>query len=188
MRAQKKGLKLLYIGQFEPRRDPFFLLEILKEVRKQDPNACFYWIGSGDAAYTEQIRAQIAGDGLENAVVWLDALPQNQMKGIYEQADFFLLPTEYEIFGMVLLEAMFFKKIVLTTENGGSDMLIRSGENGVVLPKKDAEQWARAMLDIAAAPRRREQMQQSAYQTVSRTYTWDALAERFLGTYRKLLK
>ena len=188
MRAQKKGLKLLYIGQFEPRRDPFFLLEILKEIRKQDPNACFYWIGSGDAAYTEQIRAQIAGDGLENAVIWLDALPQNQMKGIYEQADFFLLPTEYEIFGMVLLEAMFFKKIVLTTENGGSDMLIRSGENGVVLPKKDAEQWARAMLDIAAAPRRREQMQQSAYQTVSGTYTWDALAERFLGTYRKLLK
>ena len=188
MRAQKKGLKLLYIGRFEPRRDPFFLLEILKEIRKQDPNACFYWIGSGDAAYTEQIRAQIAGDGLENAVIWLGALPQNQMKGIYEQADFFLLPTEYEIFGMVLLEAMFFKKIVLTTENGGSDMLIRSGENGVVLPKKDAEQWARAILDIAEEPHRREQMQQSAYQTVSRTYTWDALAERFLGTYRELLK
>ena len=33
MRAQKKGLKLLYIGRIEPRRDPFFLLDVLAEVR-----------------------------------------------------------------------------------------------------------------------------------------------------------
>ena len=37
------------------------------------------------------------------------------MKGVYQQADLFLLPTEYEIFGMVLLEAMFFRRVVLTT-------------------------------------------------------------------------
>lgn len=55
------------------------------------------------------------------------------MKGVYQQADFFLLPTEYEIFGMVLLEAMFFRRVVLTTPNGGADMLLRSGENGIVL-------------------------------------------------------
>ena len=33
------------------------------------------------------------------------------MKGVYQQADLFLLPTEYEIFGMVLLEAMFFRRV-----------------------------------------------------------------------------
>lgn len=42
MRAQKKGLKLLYIGRIEPRRDPFFLLDVLAEVRKSDPDACLY--------------------------------------------------------------------------------------------------------------------------------------------------
>ena len=186
MRAQEKGLKLLYIGRVEPRRDSFFLIEVLKEVRKRDQDACFYWIGSGEAAYTEQVRARIAEAGLERAIVWVDALPQNQMKGVYDQADFFLLPTEYEIFGMVMLEAMFFGKLVLTTKNGGSDMLIRSGENGVVLSKEDAGRWAEAMLEIAADSNKRERMQQNAHQTVSSTYTWDALAERFLRVYRKV--
>ena len=170
----------------EPRRDSFFLIEVLKEVRKRDRDACFYWIGSGEAAYTEQVRARIAEAGLEHAIVWVDALPQNQMKGVYDQADFFLLPTEYEIFGMVMLEAMFFGKLVLTTKNGGSDMLIRSGENGVVLSKEDAGRWAEAMLEIAADSNKRERMQQNAHQTVSGTYTWDALAERFLQVYRKV--
>ena len=38
---------------------------------------------------------------------------------------------------MVLLEAMFFRRVVLTTPNGGADMLLRSGENGLVLEKSD---------------------------------------------------
>ena len=41
MRAQKTGLKLLYIGRIEPRRDPFFLLDVLAEVRKATRTPAF---------------------------------------------------------------------------------------------------------------------------------------------------
>mgnify|MGYP002727708980 CR=1 FL=1 len=53
---------------------------------------------------------------------------------------------------MVLLEAMFFRRVVLTTPNGGADMLLRSGENGIVLEKSDPARWAEALLDAAADP------------------------------------
>lgn len=149
MRAQKKGLKLLYIGRIEPRRDPFFLLDVLAEVRKSDPDACLYLIGDGDEAYRDSVKAAIGEKGLTDWVFWQKKAPQYQMKGVYQQADFFLLPTEYEIFGMVLLEAMFFRRVVLTTPNGGADMLLRSGENGIVLEKSDPARWAEALLDAA---------------------------------------
>ncbi len=76
----------------------------------------------------------------------------------FRQADFFLLPTEYEIFGMVLLEAMFFRRVVLTTPNGGADMLLRSGENGIVLEKSDPARWSVALLDVAADPAKKARM------------------------------
>lgn len=52
---------------------------------------------------------------------------------------------------MVLLEAMFFETVALTTPNGGADMLIQDGENGVVLTKDHPEEWAVRMLDLAEA-------------------------------------
>ena len=121
----------------------------------------------------------------EGAIIWQKKAPQYQMKGVYQQADLFLLPTEYEIFGMVLLEAMFFRRVVLTTPNGGADMLLRSGENGLVLEKSDPARWAKALLDTAADPEKKARMEQAAYETVIHENTWDALADRFLKVYEK---
>lgn len=81
MRAQKKGLKLLYIGRIEPRRDPFFLLDVLAEVRKSDPDACLYLIGDGDEAYRDSVKAAIGEKGLTDWVFWQKKAPQYQMKG-----------------------------------------------------------------------------------------------------------
>ena len=185
MQTQKQGLKLLYIGRIEPRRDPFFLLDVLAGVRRTDPGACLYIIGDGEAEYVERVKAALKEKGLENCVFWQKKAPQYQMKGVYQQADFFLLPTEYEIFGMVLLEAMFFRRVVLTTPNGGADMLLRSGENGLVLEKDDPARWAQALLKTAADPARKARMEQAAYETVIHENTWDALADRFLNVYEK---
>jgi len=86
---------------------------------------------------------------------------------------------------MVLLEAMFFRRIVVTTPNGGSDMLLRHGENGLVLEKSDPALWAEALCALYQDPARREAMQDAACRTVLHENTWDALADRFLQVYQK---
>lgn len=188
MRTQASGMKLLYIGRIEPRRDPFFLLNVLREVRAAGQKAFLYIVGDGNADYVEQVRAAILNQGLGSFVFWQKKVPQSQMKGIYEQADFFLLPSEFEIFGMVLLEAMFFHRIVVTTPNGGSDMLLRTGENGLFLEKSSPALWAQAICTLYQDPVRRETMQDAAYETVVHKSTWDILADRFLFVYKNAVK
>ena len=61
---------------------------------------------------------------------------------------FLLLPTEYEIFGMVLLEAMYYKTVVLTTQNGGSSTLIQNGLNGYIMQIENGWEWANTILSI----------------------------------------
>ena len=64
-------------------------------------------------------------------------------------------------------------------------MLLRSGENGLVLEKSDPARWAKALLDTAADPEKKARMEQAAYETVIHENTWDALADRFLAVYEK---
>lgn len=186
MRRQNSDLKLLYIGRVEPRRDTLFLLDVLRALRSMGQWAVLYLLGDGPAAYTARVQAAIRAQGLGPAVVWQRKAAQPQLAGLYRAADFFLLPTEYEIFGMVLLEAMYFGRVVLTTDGGGARQLIRSGENGLVLPKDDPARWARALCALARDPERRTRMEAAAHRTVAEGYTWDALADRFLRVYAQL--
>ena len=186
MKEQKSGLKLLYIGRIEPRRAPFFAIDILANVRKTDSNAKLYIIGDGDAEYVQQVQNAIKERGLEKYVSWQKKARQPQLQGVYRQADFFLLPTEYEIFGMVLLEAMYFGSVVITTPNGGSNMLVHNGENGVVLPKDDATKWAQSILEIQNNSAKKQTMCKCAHERIEADFTWDKLADKFIECYEML--
>lgn len=100
-------------------------------------------------------------------------------------ADFFLLPTEYEIFGMVLLEAIYYKTVVLTTKNGGSDMLVESGKNGCIIEQKDAQKWASLVVEVSADQGRMQAIQNHAAAKISGQFTWDTMADSFIGQYQR---
>lgn len=179
-------LKLLYIGRFEPRRNIRFIVDVFKCVLERNSEARLYLIGTGEKQYVQRIFEYIEQAGIRDSVIWQERMRQNQLAAIYEKTDYFLLPTEYEIFGMVLLEAMYFGLAVLTTKNGGSTMLIRDGENGMIIEERNAKLWAERILELSKSGEALSKMQQAAKQTIIQRYTWDDIAESFLETYRKL--
>lgn len=75
-------------------------------------------------------------------------MQQEELSNIYKISDIFLLPTEYEIFGMVLLEAMYFGLPVITTYNGGSSTIIENGKNGFICSKLDKAEWKEIVCDL----------------------------------------
>lgn len=113
-------------------------------------------------------------------------MEQKFLSRIYQMADFFLLPTEYEIFGMVLLEAMYYKTVVLTTQNGGSSTLIQNGLNGYIMQIENGWEWANTILSISNDERKMKKIQDNASSTIEKFYTWDMLSESFLTQYNQL--
>lgn len=179
-------LKLLYIGKIEQRRNTKFLLDVLCNVIKIHPNTKLYVIGTGDKEYVDEITQYIQKLKLSNNIVWQEKLEQKYMSRIYSQTDFFLLPTEYEIFGMVLLEAMYFNNLVITTEHGGSDMLIENGQNGVVLKEKNIELWTKTILDLYNSPEKFNELKEKSSDIIKNKFTWDELANEFIKTYKSI--
>ena len=176
-------IKLLYVGRFEERRNIPFIIDVFKKVLETNPQARLYMIGTGNEEYVKSAFDYMEKLGVRNKVVWQEKMEQKHLSNIYKLADFFILPTEYEIFGMVLLEAMYYGTVVLTTKNGGSSTLINSGENGFVFENMDAEQWANCILQMQSNQTKSNIIKQNAAKTVQDNFTWDTLADEFIKQY-----
>lgn len=177
-------VKLLYIGRFEERRNIPFIFDILSEILKRRTNVTLYMIGIGDKEYIHKCWNYADELGIRENIVYQERIEQKYLSGVYNLADFFLLPTEYEIFGMVLLEAMYYKNVVLTTDNGGSSTLIENGRNGYILENMKASEWAEAVFKITTEEM--NTVKKAAHDTIVNQYTWDKLADSFVESYKKL--
>ena len=121
-------------------------------------------------------------------VKYIEKAEQKYMGLIYESCDFLLFPAEYEIFGMVLLEAMYFGSVVISATNGGSSTLIQDQENGFINDSLDIENWCRLILEINRNKERKVSIKKKAHETICNRFTWDALAGEFEKVYLQHLK
>lgn len=187
MKADVCPLKVLYIGAMEERRDIPFLLNVFKKVLLQVEGAKFYMVGTGSTNYCNNVKKIIGDLNIDDKVVWQEKIEQKYLSDIYRMADFFLLPTEYEIFGMVLLEAMYYQTVVLTTRNGGSTTLMENGKNGFLFEHKDVKDWSNKIVEIYQNTNRMKQIKQEAHKQIKDNFTWDCLADRFIERYQNKL-
>lgn len=183
-----KGLKLLYIGAIEPRRNATFLLDILRKVKDEGIDATLVVIGKyKNDEYKMMFEDGIEEYQLEDSVYYIPRAEQKYLGYVYNHCDIFLLPTIYDIYGMVLLEAMYFGIPTLTTVNGGSNMMIRNGENGYVFEDFHLKEWSERIKMLAGDKQLSNKIGTKAHETIANEFTWDALADKFIEEYKKLL-
>lgn len=186
--SQDKNLKLLYIGRFEKRRNIHFILDVFSQVINKKMNATLYMIGTGDKDYIEDCWKYAESKNIKNYIVYQEKMEQKYLAGVYGLADFFLLPTEYEIFGMVLLEAMYYHSVVLTTLNGGSSTLIDNNKNGFILTLNNAKEWADCIEKTSSDKNAMLNICDMASRKIQEGFTWDKLADQFIEHYNKVLQ
>ena len=183
--ARQEEFRLLYIGVLEERRNIRFLLEVLAAAAQILPQVRLTLVGKGDAAYRDTCFSYAHELGVVDRIDYQERVPQDQVYKLYRQANLFVLPTRYEIFGMVLLEAMYFGLPVLTSRNGGSDLLVQSGRNGFVVPQFCVEDYVQVIRQLAADPQMQQRIGEAAHETVDREFTWDSIAAKMLEVYRQ---
>lgn len=183
LQNNKKDYKILYIGRFEERRNIPFIFDVVKKINDTIPNVSLYMVGTGKKKYMESCWKYAKKIGIYNKIKWQDKMEQKFLSQIYNLCDCFILPTSYEIFGMVILEAMYYNALVITNTNGGSTTLIKNGQNGIIIDSWDSGEWASIIVDLLKDEKRREQITIKANRTIRELYTWDKLAVEFEKQY-----
>jgi glycosyltransferase involved in cell wall biosynthesis len=148
----ERDLVLLFAGKLEPKKDPFFVLEIAKLIR--DPRLKIVFAGTG--VLEDRLREAAGGD---TRVHFIGFQNQQQMPVVYRLGDIYILPSRGpgETWGLGVNEAMASGCAIMMSERaGGSADLVEEGVNGIRFDPfaagglEKCVQWVRRLLDDPA--------------------------------------
>lgn len=166
---------LLYIGAIESRRNPDFLIDLIKQTKED--NVGLVMIGKGPLQ--ESIINRIRCEGLEDKILTYESIPNKNLISVYERANVFLLPTAYEIYGMVVMESLAYGVPVISTPEAGPQYLLSDKIYGTCVPL-DIEKWL-AIIDYYLKNQDTEEYQKARVAYVNQHYRWHLIAKQYFN-------
>ncbi len=167
---------ILYIGNFEQRRNINFLLDIAKLCAKQA--ITFLFIGEGELLV--HAKQRVHDENMCN-IRLPGRLPQKQLANVYQSSDLFLLASDYEIYGMVVLEAMYYGVPVISNNTAGPASIIDSEVNGLIIDELDKENWCSEIQSLLTNTDKLNMMKKNAKNKIEQELTWKRIAQKYLN-------
>jgi D-inositol-3-phosphate glycosyltransferase len=184
---------LLFVGRIEPLKGIDILLEALSIMRRQGVIVCLSVIGgdptlSSESNSIEMTRLQALREqyGLVDMVTFLGQRAQDTLPYYYSAARAVVVPSHYESFGMVALEAMACGTPVVASQVGGLAYLIQDGETGFTVPVDDPQALAERLTCLVLDDDLHAEMGSRAA-AFAREYRWENIAERIIDIYAELM-
>jgi len=123
---------------------------------------------------------------LNDLVIFLGKRGQDTLPYYYSAAEVLVMPSHYESFGMVALEAMACGTPVVASQVGGLAFLIQDGVTGFVVPDGNPTLLADRLEQLIRDPQLRQRLGQQAAD-YARQYAWEKIAQRMLQVYQEEL-
>jgi D-inositol-3-phosphate glycosyltransferase len=186
---------ILFIGRIEPLKGIDTLMRAIALIQEHSPEStrdvCVAIIGGdpwADNPDEEMARLQAMRDelGVADTVTFLGAKSQDELPYYYAAAEMVIMPSHYESFGMVALEAMAMGTPVIASEVGGLAFLVQDGVNGFHVPSRDPEALAERIFTLLNDHDCRRQLGDQARRHAQR-YGWPNIVRQMLPVYSDLV-
>jgi len=188
-----QGKLVLYVGRFDRRKGlETFLAAIAACQHRSDPT--FRAIigggsrpGQSDDAEQRRIQALVAVLELGDVVQFTGRIRDGDLPLYYAAADACVVPSYYEPFGLVAVEAMASRTPVIVSDVGGLSYSVLDGETGLRVPPGEAIALAKAMDTLLGEPALRDRLGAAGRDRVEQHFSWAGVAEQLDHLYRSLL-
>jgi glycosyltransferase involved in cell wall biosynthesis len=185
--AADGALRLLFVGRYGRSKGCLELVTALASLRRSGTDVTLRFVGSELRDGEERmLREQIAERGLEDAVEFAGVQASDELARSYSGAHALVLPSYGEGVPLVVLEAMAFGLPVIATSVGGIPDFVRDGEDGLLVPPRDAEALGEAIDALARDPELRTRLGESARAHVAREAGSETIVRRWREVYAGL--
>jgi colanic acid/amylovoran biosynthesis glycosyltransferase len=175
-RESADPLRILNVGRLHPVKGHAVLLEALALLLGMGIAAELTIVGDGDRrGALERLAATL---GVADSVAFAGSVGQHEIRGFYERADVFCLPSLGEGIPVVLMEAMAMRLPVVSSSIMGIPELVDDGVGGLLVPAGRADQVAAALRRLADDPELCERLAKHAHQKVAADHDGTRAAER----------
>ena len=188
-RARQPGaLRILFIGNLIPRKGLHVLIEALTSLPRPDWQLTVIGDLNMDPAYVRQVRRQINRADLQAQITLLGAVLQENIVSHLAHHQVLAVPSLYEPFGIVYVEALGFGQPVIATTVGAAHEIISHGREGFLIAPGDSAALAHHLSRLHADRQGLVRMSLAAQQRYRSCPTWDESAGRirqFISTLAK---
>ena len=188
---------LLFVGRIEPLKGIDILIRAIAQMRKSDvmekcPHYLYIIGGDPNGRYVnldeemKRLKALCEELGVGDMIIFLGKKDQDTLQYYYSAAEIVVMPSNYESFGMVALEAMACGTPVVATQVGGLQHLVQDGVTGFTVPHNNPTALEEKMTQLICQDELRAEMKQNSV-NYARTFSWDTITPQIIALYEKLL-
>jgi glycosyltransferase involved in cell wall biosynthesis len=170
---------ILYVGTIEERKN---LLSIVKSIHQGNIDIPLVVVGR-KTDYYKKVQAYIDGHSLKH-IYFLEEVSVSELPGIYQMADIFIYPSIFEGFGIPILEALYSRIPVITSQGGCFSEA--GGESSKYVNPLDIEEIINAIKSILTDSRLKEEMVENGYEHAMK-FSDENVAENIMLFYKSIL-
>lgn len=183
--GEKKKHSLIQACYLIPRKHVELSIEAASVLREKYPDISLTIVGNGvEQERLEKLTAEL---GMTDVVNFCGFLPNQEVLKKMAESEIFVLPSVDEGFGIAYIEAMASGCVAIGTEGEGIGSVIKSGENGFLVPANDAGAIAAVIERCFEEPDEAGKITRRGIES-ARKLTWERNAGQYLELFEKLLR
>ncbi len=174
---------ILYVGSVIERKNLLTIAKALN-IMKGSLQPHLVVVGSG-GAYKTEVWTYLKAHGLEKSVTFLNNIPNEHLPNIYRKALAMVYPSLFEGFGIPIIESLFSRTPVITSNNDCSCFREAAGEGAVYVNPLDAEELAYAIEEVMTDGATRIQLMAKGWNHVQQ-FRVEEVTERMMEIYQSV--
>lgn len=184
----------MFVGRLEERKGIHYLIDAIPQIVKSFKNVRFIIIGDdtktaeGMTSVLEELKDKVAANGSAAHIEWINRVVLESLPSYYRSADVCVVPSVYDNSPYTCLEAMACGRAVVGTSAGGTREYIVHNESGVIVPPRDADALAFAILDLLNDDKRRVKMANEARSRVLNHFQRKEIARQTVELYDEAIR
>ena len=164
---------LLFVSRMIEEKQPLRMVKLFARLYGQ--NSCYRLLMVGTGELRDRVISEVERQGLSDYVQILERIPNKDIWELYRIADCFVNLNQQEIFGMAILEAMYYGCKVVAWKAPGPSFIIEDGVSGFL---------ADSDIGILEAIAEKTILPEAAHERIINHFTWDKTAATILSIAR----
>lgn len=174
------------VASLSHRKGQDILIKAFRAVRDRFPAAKLIFIGSEVKELKQRLMSLVDAMKLQNSVFFLGK--KNSIADYFNIMDIFILSSRFEGIPLALLEAMYMRLPVVSTNVGGVSEVIINNNNGILVDPGDSESLSKAVIELLSNPEKRKGIAGEAFKTVSEKFNNDRYIKQLEALYSEVYK
>lgn len=161
---------ILFVGRMETQKKPLIAIDILMKLIEDDKNYKLIMIGTG--SLKSEVNKKIYMNNLKDYIRFIDKVENKFIWEYYLVSDYFINLNDQEIFGMAILEAMYYECKVIAVNAPGPNYIIENKKNGILIENLDIDEFVNAITNKLYID-----MGRAAKEHIINNFSWNNVAK-----------